>query len=82
MRATAEMLRWRARRHPSLDAVRFDGKSATFAAFNESTSQLAAGRVDKLGLQPGDALPRNAAGKLLKRTLREPCWVRHSRRIN
>jgi acyl-CoA synthetase (AMP-forming)/AMP-acid ligase II len=29
-----------------------------------------------------DALPRNAAGKLLKRTLREPYWVGHTRRIN
>jgi acyl-CoA synthetase (AMP-forming)/AMP-acid ligase II len=54
MRTIAEMLRWRARRHPSLDAVWFDGKSTTFAAFNESTSQLAAGLLDKLGLQPGD----------------------------
>ena len=29
-----------------------------------------------------DALPRNAAGKLLKRTLREPYWAGHTRRIN
>jgi acyl-CoA synthetase (AMP-forming)/AMP-acid ligase II len=54
MRTIAEMLRWRARRHPSLDAVWFEGRSTTFATFNESTSQLAAGLVDKLGLQPGD----------------------------
>ena len=29
-----------------------------------------------------DALPRNASGKLLKRTLREPYWVGLSRRVN
>ena len=28
-----------------------------------------------------DALPRNASGKLLKRTLREPYWAGHTRRI-
>ncbi len=54
MRTIAEMLRWRARRHPSLEAVWFDGKSYTFAEFNDSTSQLAAGLVEELGLQPGD----------------------------
>jgi acyl-CoA synthetase (AMP-forming)/AMP-acid ligase II len=64
MRTIAEMLRWRARRHPSLEAVWFDGKSCSFAAFNESTSQLAAGFVDQLGLQPGDRvgiLDKNSA---------------------
>ena len=35
MRTIAEMLRWRARRHPSLEAVWFDGKSYTFAEFND-----------------------------------------------
>ena len=54
MRTIAEMLRWRARRHPSLEAVWFDGQSHTFAEFNESTSQLAAGFVEKLKLAPGD----------------------------
>jgi acyl-CoA synthetase (AMP-forming)/AMP-acid ligase II len=29
-----------------------------------------------------DALPRNASGKLLKRTLREPYWQRYARRVN
>jgi len=64
MRTIAEMLRWRARRHPSLEAVWFEGKSCTFAEFNESTSQLAAGLLDKLGLQPGDRvgiLDKNSA---------------------
>src|SRR4029077_18451629 len=64
MRTIAEMLRWRARRHPSLEAVWFDGKSQTFAEFNESTSQLAAGFVEKLKLAPGDRvgiLDKNSA---------------------
>ena len=64
MRTIAEMLRWRARRHPSLEAVGFDGKSCTFAEFDDSTSQLAAGLLDKLGLAPGDRvgiLDKNSA---------------------
>jgi acyl-CoA synthetase (AMP-forming)/AMP-acid ligase II len=64
MRTIAEMLRWRARRHPSLEAVWFDGKSQTFAEFNESTSQLAAGFIEKLKLAPGDRvgiLDKNSA---------------------
>jgi acyl-CoA synthetase (AMP-forming)/AMP-acid ligase II len=28
------------------------------------------------------ALPRNAVGELLKRTLREPYWAGHTRLIN
>jgi long-chain acyl-CoA synthetase len=29
-----------------------------------------------------EALPRNASGKLVKRTLREPYWVGYTRRVN
>ena len=29
-----------------------------------------------------EALPRNASGKLLKRTLREPYWAGYDRRVN
>jgi acyl-CoA synthetase (AMP-forming)/AMP-acid ligase II len=54
MRTIAEMLRWRARRHPSLEAVWFDGKSQTFAELDESSSRLAAGLLENLGLKPGD----------------------------
>jgi acyl-CoA synthetase (AMP-forming)/AMP-acid ligase II len=64
MRTIAEMLRWRARRHPSLEAVWFEGKAQTFAALNESSSQLAAGFVHKLGVELGDRvciLDKNSA---------------------
>ena len=29
-----------------------------------------------------DALPRNPSGKILKKVLREPYWVGHTRRVN
>ena len=67
MRTIAEMLRWRARRHPSLEAVWFEGKSQTFAELDESTSQLAAGLAGRLALQPGDRvgiLDKNSAAYL------------------
>jgi long-chain acyl-CoA synthetase len=67
MRTIAEMLRWRARRHPSLPAVWFEGKSQNYAELNESSAQLAAGFVDKLGLARGDRvaiLDKNSAAYL------------------
>jgi acyl-CoA synthetase (AMP-forming)/AMP-acid ligase II len=67
MRTIAEMLRWRARRHPDLEAIWFDGKGQSFAAFNEQTSRLAAGLIGKLGLAPGDRvsiLDKNSAAYL------------------
>jgi acyl-CoA synthetase (AMP-forming)/AMP-acid ligase II len=54
MRTLAEMLRWRARRHPTLAAIWFEGRSQTYGELNESSSQLAAGLAEKLGLEPGD----------------------------
>ncbi len=54
MRTIAELLRWRARRHPSLPAVWFEGKSQSFGELDESSSQLAAALVERLGLAPGD----------------------------
>ena len=54
MRTIAEMLRWRARRHPNLEAIWFDGRSQTYGELNESSSELAAGLLNKLGLMPGD----------------------------
>jgi acyl-CoA synthetase (AMP-forming)/AMP-acid ligase II len=54
MRTLAELLRWRARRHPSLEAIWFEGKSQTYSELDESSSQLAAALVGKLGINPGD----------------------------
>jgi acyl-CoA synthetase (AMP-forming)/AMP-acid ligase II len=54
MRTIAELLRWRARRHPDLEAVWFEGKSQTYGELNKATSELAAGLTDRLGLAPGD----------------------------
>jgi acyl-CoA synthetase (AMP-forming)/AMP-acid ligase II len=48
------MLRWRARRHPSLMALWYEGKAQTYGELNDSSSQLAAGLAAKLGLEPGD----------------------------
>jgi long-chain acyl-CoA synthetase len=67
MRTLAEMLRWRARRHPSLMALWYEGNAQTYGALNESSSQLAAGLVAKLGLEPGDRvaiLDKNCAAYL------------------
>jgi acyl-CoA synthetase (AMP-forming)/AMP-acid ligase II len=54
MRTIAELLRWRARRHPDLEAVWFEGKSQSYGELDAATSQLAAGLADRLGLVPGD----------------------------
>jgi acyl-CoA synthetase (AMP-forming)/AMP-acid ligase II len=67
MRTLAEMLRWRARRHPSLMALWYEGNAQTYSELNESSSQLAAGLVAKLGLEPGDrvaVLDKNCAAYL------------------
>jgi len=67
MRTLAEMLRWRARRHPSLMAIWYEGNAQTYGELNESSSQLAAGLVAKLGLEPGDRvaiLDKNCAAYL------------------
>jgi long-chain acyl-CoA synthetase len=67
MRTIAELLRWRARRHPSLPAVWFEGQSQSYGELDQSSSQLAAGLVEKLGLAPGDRvaiLDKNSAAYL------------------
>jgi len=67
MRTIAELLRWRARRHPALDAVWFEGKSQSYGDLNESTSELAGALAGKLGLLPGDRvaiLDKNCAAYL------------------
>jgi len=67
MRTIAELLRWRARRHPSLEAIWYDGKAQTYAELDESSSQLAAGLIHKFGLAPGDrvaVIDKNCAAYL------------------
>src|ERR1700684_2153547 len=67
MRTLAEMLRWRARRHPSLMALWYEGNAQTFGELDESSSQLAAGLVAKPGLEPADRvaiLDKNCAAYL------------------
>jgi long-chain acyl-CoA synthetase len=67
MRTLAEMLRWRAQRHPSLMALWYEGRAQTYSELNESSSQIAAGLVAKLGLEPGDRvaiLDKNCAAYL------------------
>ena len=54
MRTIAELLRWRARRHPDLEAMWFQGRARTFSELDASTTSLAAGLVADLGVQPGD----------------------------
>jgi acyl-CoA synthetase (AMP-forming)/AMP-acid ligase II len=67
MRTIAELIRWRAQRHPDLDAVRFEGKSWTYAELDRSSSLLAGGLVAQLGLAHGDRvaiLDKNCAAYL------------------
>ena len=54
MRTVAEVLRWRARRHPDLPATWFQGRTRTFGEIDQSSSALAAGLVRDLDVKPGD----------------------------
>lgn len=54
MRTIAELLRWRAERHPSLDAIWYDGKTQTYGELNRSSSELAAGLLKEFSLAKGD----------------------------
>ena len=54
MRTIAELIRWRGERHPDLTATWYQGRMRTYGALNRSSSELAAGLVHKLLLQPGD----------------------------
>jgi acyl-CoA synthetase (AMP-forming)/AMP-acid ligase II len=50
----AEVLRWRATRHPDLAMTWFQGRTRTFAEVESSSSALASALVGKLGLERGD----------------------------
>ncbi len=54
MRTIAELIRWRGERHPDLPATWYQGRVRTYGALNRSSSELASGLADKLGLRPGD----------------------------
>jgi acyl-CoA synthetase (AMP-forming)/AMP-acid ligase II len=54
LRTLAELIRRRAQRHPDLDAIWYAGKTQTYGELNRSTSELAGGLVQELGLVPGD----------------------------
>jgi len=67
MRTLAELIRWRALRHPDLEAVWYEGKSQTYGTLNASTSALADAFVSQLGIEPGDrvaVLDKNCAAYL------------------
>ena len=53
-RTLAGTLRWRAQRHPELAVTCYQGRSRTYAEFDRSSSELAAGLVRELGVKPGD----------------------------
>jgi acyl-CoA synthetase (AMP-forming)/AMP-acid ligase II len=54
VRTMAELIRWRAQRHPHLDAIWYDGRTQTYAELNQSSSELAAALVDQLHIERGD----------------------------
>jgi acyl-CoA synthetase (AMP-forming)/AMP-acid ligase II len=61
--------------------VRRQGASVSEAALIEWSRDKLASFKRPSSVDFIDTLPRNAAGKLLKRALREPYWAGHSRRI-
>jgi len=54
VRTLAELIRWRAQRHPDIDAIWYEGKTQTYGELDRSSSELAGGLVQQLGLMPGD----------------------------
>ena len=67
MRTLAELIRWRALRHPDLEALWYEGRSVTYGELDASTSRLAGALVSQLGIEPGDRvaiLDKNCAAFL------------------
>lgn len=54
MTTVASVLRWRARRHPDLAATWFAGRTRTFGELDATSSALASGLVERLGVELGD----------------------------
>jgi acyl-CoA synthetase (AMP-forming)/AMP-acid ligase II len=50
----AGLIRWRATRHPDLTAISYEGRRASYAELDRSSSRIAAGLAEKLGVRPGD----------------------------
>jgi long-chain acyl-CoA synthetase len=66
MRTLPELLRWRARRHPDVEALRENGRAITYGELDASTTALANGLI-ALGVSPGDRvaiLDKNSAAYL------------------
>ncbi len=62
--------------------VKRPGSALTEASLIEWLRDKVAGYKRPRSVDFMDKLPRNASGKLLKRTLREPYWAGFSRRVN
>ena len=54
MRTIAEVLRWRAQRHPDLPAIKYEGQETSYGDLNRKTDWLALGLIQDLGLRDGD----------------------------
>ncbi len=54
MRTVAEVVRWWAQRRPELAATWFEGRTRTWSELDGTSSAIAVGLVDKLGVKPGD----------------------------
>jgi long-chain acyl-CoA synthetase len=54
MRTVAEVVRWRAKRHPEFPMTWYQGRVRTYAELDASTSALAGGLAGELGIEPGD----------------------------
>ena len=67
MRTLAELIRWRAQRHPDLDAIWYEGKTQTYGELDKSSSELAGGLVGNWAWCPATASPSST------RTAR-PIW--------
>jgi acyl-CoA synthetase (AMP-forming)/AMP-acid ligase II len=48
------MLRWRARRHPDLEAIWYEGRAISYAQLNENANAIASGLIRELDVSPGD----------------------------
>jgi acyl-CoA synthetase (AMP-forming)/AMP-acid ligase II len=81
------VLEWRAAVHPGAIALSDQqGAEPTYAGLAAAVERSAAGFA-AAGVAPGDVvpvieLPRNATGKVLRATLREPFWAGRGRLVS